>query len=399
MASGAAPVADDTDLECCVCLGVLTEPVVTPCGHAFDRRCLEKVRAAARGTQRCPKCRTELPPGVSFAVCLPLQQCVLAARPAEVKARLEDLSKARRLGAASAEGKTEEVAQLLKIRGICVDDADDQANPLLTPLVRAIRGGHTGVARLLLEAKASVASTYPVQNALQAENPSMLNLLLQHNAAINPPEEEEDADDEDDEEAELTDDDDEWPRTDRHAPAFMALRPARAPMLRALIAAGLDLTITFSRFALRTPLQQVLEDEEEEDTALLLIDNGAPIGTDMLAAAAVHRRLKCVRRLLQQVRLDEQGDRQQHEVLAGAAQGGCPVIIQAVLRAASIDVNSFHYDTRQSALHVAALHCRPEAVDTLLENGADVHQLGRSLAGTAVGQAAGWTAPAFLGSS
>ena len=41
------------------------------------------------------------------------------------------------------------------------------------------------------------------------------------------------------------------------------------------------------------------------------------------------------------------------------------MIIQAVLRAASIDVNSFHHHTRQSALHVAALHCRPDAVDTL----------------------------------
>lgn len=43
--------------ECAICLEVLHEPVITTCGHAFGRACIERV---IEGQQKCPMCRAAL---------------------------------------------------------------------------------------------------------------------------------------------------------------------------------------------------------------------------------------------------------------------------------------------------------------------------------------------------
>jgi len=46
------------ELECHVCYNLLLEPITTPCGHTFCRKCLARILDHAR---LCPVCRRELP--------------------------------------------------------------------------------------------------------------------------------------------------------------------------------------------------------------------------------------------------------------------------------------------------------------------------------------------------
>ena len=56
------PPEDDSDLECGICLSLLTDPVHTPCLHVFCRACVQK--ALSRVTnRRCPICRAVVPEG------------------------------------------------------------------------------------------------------------------------------------------------------------------------------------------------------------------------------------------------------------------------------------------------------------------------------------------------
>ena len=56
------PPEDDGDLECGICLSLLTDPVHTPCLHVFCRACVQK--ALSRVTnRRCPICRAVVPEG------------------------------------------------------------------------------------------------------------------------------------------------------------------------------------------------------------------------------------------------------------------------------------------------------------------------------------------------
>ena len=56
------PPEDDGDLECGICLSLLTDPVHTPCLHVFCRTCVQK--ALSRVTnRRCPICRAVVPEG------------------------------------------------------------------------------------------------------------------------------------------------------------------------------------------------------------------------------------------------------------------------------------------------------------------------------------------------
>ena len=56
------PPEDDSDLECGICLSLLTDPVHTPCLHVFCRTCVQK--ALSRVTnRRCPICRAVVPEG------------------------------------------------------------------------------------------------------------------------------------------------------------------------------------------------------------------------------------------------------------------------------------------------------------------------------------------------
>ena len=51
----AAAAVQLSDLECSVCLGLLCEPITTPCGHTMCRLCLAR---ALRRQATCPTCRS-----------------------------------------------------------------------------------------------------------------------------------------------------------------------------------------------------------------------------------------------------------------------------------------------------------------------------------------------------
>ena len=77
------------DWLCSICCECLLEPVVTPCGHAFDRACLRRWTDEARGADReacCPICRTALPK-TPLAVCGTLQRALEAIAPPELVER------------------------------------------------------------------------------------------------------------------------------------------------------------------------------------------------------------------------------------------------------------------------------------------------------------------------
>lgn len=212
-------MAAAVDTDCCLCLQVLTEPVVTPCGHIFDRRCLRRVMITANTNDGedavlCPKCRAPLPAnGAGLAVCIPLQQLIAAARPDEVAARTDELNRSRDLGSAAYRGDVRTVKRLLAIPGIDVNEEGwDRGKAVPPPLRLAIRKGHRDTVRLLLDARADVSSTLPVLDAIQSENLAMLELLLQHRAATVPQFLSNDDDDTDDDEDE---DEDGWPSNER----------------------------------------------------------------------------------------------------------------------------------------------------------------------------------------
>lgn len=74
---------------CSICCECLLEPVVTPCGHAFDRACLRRWTDEARGADRearCPICRTALPK-MPLTVCGTLQRALEAIAPPELVER------------------------------------------------------------------------------------------------------------------------------------------------------------------------------------------------------------------------------------------------------------------------------------------------------------------------
>jgi len=51
----------DPSCTCAVCMEVLLDPVTPLCGHALDRRCMQKLLDAGGGRRLCPTCRDPLP--------------------------------------------------------------------------------------------------------------------------------------------------------------------------------------------------------------------------------------------------------------------------------------------------------------------------------------------------
>ena len=71
------PPEDDSDLECGICLSLLTDPVHTPCLHVFCRACVKQ--ALSRVNRRCPICRSLVPEG-STRPCVQCINQIVAAR-------------------------------------------------------------------------------------------------------------------------------------------------------------------------------------------------------------------------------------------------------------------------------------------------------------------------------
>jgi len=61
-----------SELECQVCVTLLYEPLTSPCGHTFCKRCLFR---SLDHSNRCPLCRTELP-GFGFFLTAPFNQTI-----------------------------------------------------------------------------------------------------------------------------------------------------------------------------------------------------------------------------------------------------------------------------------------------------------------------------------
>jgi len=61
-----------SELECQVCVTLLYEPMTSPCGHTFCKRCLFR---SLDHSNRCPLCRTELP-GFNFFISAPINHTI-----------------------------------------------------------------------------------------------------------------------------------------------------------------------------------------------------------------------------------------------------------------------------------------------------------------------------------
>lgn len=73
MAATSAPTSDSSlekHLTCSICMEIFTDPVTTPCGHSFCRRCLELSISYHQVNDMCPLCKKHLnrPPDVSIVL-------------------------------------------------------------------------------------------------------------------------------------------------------------------------------------------------------------------------------------------------------------------------------------------------------------------------------------------
>ncbi|XP_043954300.1 E3 ubiquitin-protein ligase TRIM21-like isoform X2 [Gambusia affinis] len=73
MAAVSVPNSDSTlerNLACSICMDIFTDPVTTPCGHSFCRKCLELSISPYRVNDMCPLCKKHLnkPPGVNIVL-------------------------------------------------------------------------------------------------------------------------------------------------------------------------------------------------------------------------------------------------------------------------------------------------------------------------------------------
>jgi len=111
----AAPPLDDA--ECVICSRLLYEPVTTPCGHSFCRRCLARAAdhaagaagsgrpGAGSGSTRCPMCRAVMHlAGGDAPVSVVLASLLARAFPAETAARAAEEAAAAASAPAAAGG-------------------------------------------------------------------------------------------------------------------------------------------------------------------------------------------------------------------------------------------------------------------------------------------------------
>eukprot|EP00761_Pharyngomonas_kirbyi_P012152 gb/GECH01012179.1/.p1 GENE.gb/GECH01012179.1/~~gb/GECH01012179.1/.p1 ORF type:complete len:383 (+),score=89.15 gb/GECH01012179.1/:1-1149(+) len=78
------------ELECTLCLRPFYEPITLPCGHSFDRSCLE--RALDHGQEQCPLCREpmHIRPLSDYPVSVSLRDIVQRLLPEQYKERHEE---------------------------------------------------------------------------------------------------------------------------------------------------------------------------------------------------------------------------------------------------------------------------------------------------------------------
>ncbi|GMI67091.1 hypothetical protein HRI_000378400 [Hibiscus trionum] len=70
------------ELSCAICLDICFEPITTPCGHSFCKKCLRS--AADKCGNRCPKCRQPISNGISCSVNTVLWNTIQLLFPKEV---------------------------------------------------------------------------------------------------------------------------------------------------------------------------------------------------------------------------------------------------------------------------------------------------------------------------
>ncbi|KAG2498468.1 hypothetical protein HYH03_003721 [Edaphochlamys debaryana] len=77
----------ESAFDCPVCLNLLLDPVVLPCGHDVCKGCLARVRASPHGiSTRCPLCRAPAPSG-ELGVCIRLRDTIQLLFPDKLSQR------------------------------------------------------------------------------------------------------------------------------------------------------------------------------------------------------------------------------------------------------------------------------------------------------------------------
>jgi len=79
---------------CPLCYEVMLEPVVTQCGHTFDKLCLQTV---LKRRPSCPVCRTELMENVKLSTCVALRNLIQRTHPRLVDQRQQSLRREQRV--------------------------------------------------------------------------------------------------------------------------------------------------------------------------------------------------------------------------------------------------------------------------------------------------------------
>eukprot|EP00854_Cymbomonas_tetramitiformis_P020090 gene20090-24049_t len=124
------------DPTCPICLEIMVDPVVAPCGHAFDKDC---VTAALLASPRCPCCRQDLTPWSEGerGLCIVLKSFIRECFPAEIKAREMKHSRDQHLiavaggsGWSDTNHGREQVRQLLA-DGACIHASTDDGTTAL----------------------------------------------------------------------------------------------------------------------------------------------------------------------------------------------------------------------------------------------------------------------------
>jgi hypothetical protein len=165
----AAAAKREENFMCSICVGLLNEPVTTPCGHNFCLKCISLWR---QKSPACPLCG-DVPTGLQLAVNKLIEAAIADTEGPLFRARdkaerfyklLESLDPAGALAELVAAADTSRF----------VGDAEKRMTPLLWACVRAGTGKQP---QWIALAKALIARPETDVNALSAEGRSALSLV------------------------------------------------------------------------------------------------------------------------------------------------------------------------------------------------------------------------------